>query len=330
MKKWDFILGVDVSKLTLDVHCAELNEHVQIENGSEGFKVLKKWFKQFNIDVTKSIIVMEYTGGYEYKLIQFCESLSIAYTRIPGLAIKNSLGITRGKNDKIDAKRIAIYTEEKIKTINPSKPLNRQILKLKELLSFRKRMVRQKAGLMASLKERIAMFEVSTNDIITTMTQDYIKKLDDDIKKLDITLQTLVKEDEKMFTNYQIITSIQGIGPVNALMTIAYTENFTSFTNPRAYAVYSGVIPFEYSSGTSIKSKKRVSHLANKELKQELNQAAKTAIIWDKDLCEYATRKLKSKPYALVLNNVKFKLILRMFSLVKRGEKSVDNYNKAA
>jgi hypothetical protein len=30
------------------------------------------------------------------------------------------------------------------------------------------------------------------------------------------------------------------------------------------------------------------------------------------------------------LNNVKFKLILRMFSLVKRGEKYVENYRKAA
>lgn len=330
MKKWDFILGVDVSKLTLDIHCAELNEHLQIENGSEGFKLLKKWFKQFGIDMAKSIIVMEYTGGYEYKLIQFCESLSIPYTRIPGLAIKNSLGIARGKNDKVDAKRIAIYTEEKIKTINPSKPLNKEILQLKELLSFRKRLVRQNAGLQASLKERIFMFEVPKNDVIRKITEDYIKKLDKDIEKLDIELQALIKEDESMFTNYKIITSIKGIGPVNALMTIAYTENFTSFTNPRAYAVYAGVIPFDHSSGTSIKCKKRVSHLANKELKQELNQAAKTAIIWDKDLCEYATRKLKSKHYSLVLNNVKFKLILRMFSLVKRGEKSVDNYKKAA
>lgn len=330
MKKWNFILGVDVSKLTLDIHCAELNEHIRIENGSEGFKLLKKWFKQFSIDISKCIIVMEFTGGYEYKLIQFCESLSISYTRIPGLAIKNSLGITRGKNDKVDAKRIAIYAEEKIKTISPAKPLNKRILELKELLSFRKKMVRIRAGLQASLKERIFMFEVDKNDIIRKTEEDYINKLDEDIKKLDIELQALIREDESIFTNYKIITSIKGIGPVNALMTIAYTENFTSFTNPRAYAVYAGVIPFDHSSGTSIRSKRRVSHLANKELKQELNQAAKTAIIWDEDLCEYATRKLKVKPYPLVLNNVKFKLILRMFSLVKRGEKSVDNYKKAA
>jgi transposase len=330
MKKWNFILGVDVSKLTLDVHCAEINEHIKIDNGTEGFKLLRKWFKQFGIDPTQSIMVMEYTGGYEYKLIQLCESLSMPYTRIPGLEIKNSLGITRGKNDQVDARRIALYTEEKIKKISASQPLNRRILRLKELLAFRKRLVRNTAGFKAGVKERIFMSEVPKTDPIRKISEDQIRRTQKDIETLDKEMQELIKADESMLLNYRIITSIKGIGPVNALMTIAYTENFASFTNPRAYAVYAGVIPFDHSSGTSIKAKRRVSHLANKELKQELNQAAKTAINWDKDLGEYATRKLKDKPYPLVLNNVKFKLILRMFSLVKRGETYVDNYQKAA
>jgi transposase len=329
MKKWNFILGVDVSKLTLDVHCAELNKHIKIANGTEGFKALKKWVKESRIDLAKSIIVMEYTGGYEYKLIQFCESLSISYTRIPGLAIKNSLGITRGKNDKVDAKRIANYADEKIKTISADKPLNKRILQLKELLSFRKRLVRINAGLKASLKERIHMYEVTEEDIIRKITEDSIKKNKEYIEKLDLTMMEIIAEDGGMLDNYIIITSIKGIGPVNALMTIVYTENFTSFTNPRTYAVYAGVIPFDHTSGTSVKGRKRVSHIANKELKQELNQAARTAIIWDKELAEYAVRKLQSKPYGIVLNNVKFKLILRMFSLVKRGELYVENYKKA-
>jgi transposase len=330
MKKWYFILGVDVSKLTLDIHCAELNEHIKIDNSSEGFKVLKKWVKEFKIDLAKSIVIMEYTGGYEYKLIQFCESLSIAYTRIPGLAIKNSLGITRGKNDRVDAKRIATYADEKIKTITPDKPLNKRIIQLKELLSFRKRIVRINAGLKSSLKERISMYEVTQKDIIRKITEENIEKNKENIEKLDIAMLELLKDDQSMLLNYNIITSLKGIGPINGLMTIAYTENFTCFSNPRTYAVYVGVIPFDHSSGTSLKGKKRVSHIANKELKQELNQAAKTAMRWDNELAQYATRKLESKPYPVVLNNVKFKLILRMFSLVKRSEFFVENYKKVA
>ena len=138
MKKWKFTLGVDVSKHTLNVSCAELNVHIKIKNGTEGFAQFLKWCRQLTIDLQDSFLVLEYTGGYEYKLLQFCEAHKIVYARIPGLAIKNSLGITRGKNDKVDSLRIAQYGEEKHKLLQPSMPLNAAIIGLKELLGLEK------------------------------------------------------------------------------------------------------------------------------------------------------------------------------------------------
>ncbi len=113
-------------------------------------------------------------------------------------------------------------------------------------------------------------------------------------------------------------------------MTIAYTENFTSFSNPRSYAVYVGVVPFDHTSGTSIRGRKRVSHIANKELKQELNQAARSALEWDEEMKNYGDRMMKRKCYKIVLNNIKFKLILRMFAVVRNGEMYVDYYKNVA
>jgi transposase len=168
------------------------------------------------------------------------------------------------------------------------------------------------------------------HDAISYIAQAKIKADKKYINQLEQEIIEVIKADESMLLNYRIITSIKGIGPVNAWMTIAYTENFNSFTDGRKYAVFVGVIPFERSSGTSIKGPKRISHLAHKGLKQELNQAAKAAMSHDPEIGAYAERKLKNKAYPLVLNNVKFKLILRMFSLVKRGEYYVENYKKAA
>lgn len=330
MKKWDFTLGVDVSKLTLDIHCKELNIHIKITNGSEGFRIFQRWCKESSIDLRSSFVAMEYTGGYEYKFMQFCESKCIQYTRIPGLAIKNSLGIIRGKNDKIDALRIAQYSFEKSESLKAAGSINTAITELRQYLSFRKRLVRESAGYKSTLKERRVMYRVKSNDLMIRMMLVKIRANEEMIKKLEEKMALLIDSDEKIQMNYKIISSIKGIGNVNALMTIAFTENFTSFTNARSYAVYAGVVPFDHSSGTSIKRKRRVSHLANKELKQELNQAAKSAITWNHDLREYAKQKLKEKPYKIVLNNVKFKLILRMFALVSRGEFYVDNRQKAA
>ncbi len=284
MKNWEFTLGVDVSRNTLDISCSELNEHIKIKNGTEGFAHFLKWCRQLTIDLQHSFVVLEYTGGYEYKLIQFCEAHRILYARIPGLAIKNSLGITRGKNDKVDSFRIAQFGEEKHKSLQPSRPLNAAIISLKELLSFRKRLVRENAGYKASIKEREHMYGAKKRDLIVKALEQKQKANVKIIANIEVEMMKIIAGDEQMTLNYALITSIKGIGPVNALMTITYTENFTSFNNPRSYAVYVGVVPFDHSSGISINGRKRVSHIANKELKQELNQAARSAMVWDKEM----------------------------------------------
>ena len=330
MKSWNVILGVDVSKLTLDICCAGRNLHVQIENCAKGFAVFKKWCKSNGVNLNEALLVLEFTGGYEYRFLQFCESQSILYCRVPGLEIKRSMGMIRGKSDKVDAFRIGQYGEEKINRLEPSKPLDKNILSLKQLLSFRKRLVREKAGLESTVKERKHMYPVRKTDTVICIAEAKIRANKKYIAQVEKEITELIRSNESMLLNYRIITSIKGIGPVNAWMTIAYTENFTAFPDARHYAVFVGVIPFEHTSGTSVKNRKRVSHLANKELKQELNQAAKSAISHDPEIRAYAERKLKNKEYPLVLNNVKFKLILRMFSLVKREAFYVENYHAAA
>lgn len=330
MKNWNVILGIDVSKLTLDVCWAEGRLHLKIDNCSKGFNVFKKWCKANGILLNDTLVVLEYTGGYEYRFIQFCQSVSLSYCRIPGLEIKQSMGMVRGKSDRDDSFRISQYGQEKADRLVPSGPLNNSVLALKQLLSFRKRLVRENAGLENTVKERKHMFPVKETDTIIRIAAAKIKANKKFISLLEQQITDLIKSDQAFLMNYRIINSIKGIGKVNAWMTIAYTENFTSFTNARKYAVFVGVVPFEHSSGTSIKGRKRVSHLAHKELKQELNQAAKCAVVHDPELRLYAERKLKNKCYPLVLNNVKFKLILRMFSLVSRGQVYVENYKRAA
>jgi len=330
MESFKFVLGVDVSKLTLDVSCAEYRMHIKIENSSKGFSDLKKWSKANKIDLQQTFVVMEFTGGYEYRFIQFCESMSIAYCRISGLEIKRSMGMTRGKSDKVDSFRIGQYGEEKIKKLQKSKPIDSNVLQLKQLLSFRKRLVREVAGLSATVKERKHIYELNQQDPIIRIASEKMKTNQAYIKQIEEQITTLIAANSTMLFNYKILRSIKGIGPINAWMTIAYTENFVSFTDARKYAVFVGVVPFEHTSGTSVNGKKRISQMANKELKQELNQAAKAAITHDAEMRSYAERKLKNKHYKIILNNVKFKLILRMFSLVKRGELYVENYKKAA
>lgn len=330
MKNLNVILGVDVSKLTLDISCAERRLHVRVENQTKGFVLLKKWCRENNIDLQDTLVVMEHTGGYEYRFIQFCQASSITFCRVPGYEIKHSMGTTRGKDDMIDSYRIALFGEEKIKRLKPSAPVDQNILQLRHLLAFRKRLVRERAGLRSSAKERKHMYECSKKDRILAITLKKIKENSAHILELEMEITRIITGNEALLRSYKILMSIKGIGSINAWMTVTYTENFTLFPDARRYAVYIGVVPFASTSGTSIRGKSRVSHIAHKELKQELNQAAKAAIAHNTEIRAYATRKLESKCYPIVLNNVKFKLLLIMFSLIKRGETYVENYRCAA
>ncbi len=85
MQRKEFFVGVDVSKETLDVAIYGTKNHRKIANNSEGFKQLQAWLKSLQIAINECWFVLEYTGGYEYRLVQFCQSKGLSFTRIPGL-----------------------------------------------------------------------------------------------------------------------------------------------------------------------------------------------------------------------------------------------------
>ena len=96
------------------------------------------------------------------------------------------------------------------------------------------------------------------------------------IEKTEAEIKKVISKDEAMSRNFALITSIPGIGNVNGWMTIAYTENFESFADGRTYGAYIGVVPYEHSSGTSIRGKSRVSQMANKAIKSRFIYGSKS------------------------------------------------------
>jgi hypothetical protein len=96
-------------------------------------------------------------------------------------------------------------------------------------------------------------------------------------------------------------------------------------------ACYAGVAPFEYSSGSSIKGRTKVNHLADKKMKSLLYMCAMNAKKWDKELQEYYQRKVEEgKPKMLVLNNISCKLLGRVFAVINRETPHVNMHKFAA
>jgi len=163
---------------------------------------------------------------------------------------------------------------------------------------------------------------------INKQTVNHLKK---QLALLDEKIKKLIREDENLFEQQQLLKSIPGIGEVTSVYLLMATKGFTTFANARKFACYSGVAPFEHTSGTSIKGKTRVSHLADKKMKTLLHMVSLTAIKYDPELKEYYTRKkAEGKHTMLVLNNIKCKIVYRIFAVIQRKSNFVNLHKFAA
>lgn len=327
MKK-EWFVGVDISKKTLDVviydTCKKRSDETnyrKVSNSEEGYKELLSWFKSRRMSLSSIVVGMEHTGAYGFDLRLFLENRGIDYCAFMPLALKYSLGLSRGKNDKVDAERIAAYTYYQREQLVYNKLAGSSILKLRELSNERRRLVRQRAEHEAVLTEMKGR-ESSKTYIRCSRIKEM---LDREIDGIEQEMDALIKSSPDLANNYHLLTSIKGIGSVNAIAAIVYTDNFKGFETARQYACYLGIAPFEHTSGTSVRGKTRVSHIGAKQLKADLSQAAKSAIVWDQEIKAYYERKIKEgKAFGVILNAVKFKLVCRMFAVVRRGTPFVD------
>ena len=323
------IIGADLSKESIDLVPHELESHLKIDNSTSGFKLMMRWFKQQKINPSKMMMVMEHTGHYSYHLEAFLHEHQIRFVKVSALAIKKSLGIVRGKNDKIDAKRIARFGFEKKDILIAAVKADPTLKRLQMLHSTRSLLVKHCASLKCSLAEYKRLLKPT--DVIIEVQVSSIKMLQQQIKKIEEQIEQLIRTSEPICKNCRLLKSVVGVGQVVAVSAIVKTENFTRFSNARKFSCYSGTAPFDHSSGKSIRKKTRISHLADKEMKTLLDQAAKSAILYDPELRMYYKRRLKmGKTKKSTINVVRNKIIGRMFAVVKRQTPFVKNYQKVA
>jgi transposase len=330
MKFQEFI-GIDVSKDTLDVYTLSTNSSNVYSNSKKGFKSLQSWIKRSFESLDTVVICMEYTGMYSNGIMEELDKEGINFMMVSGLEVKRSLGIQRGKNDRIDARRLAEYIYVRRDQIVLYKLPSKSIRSIKELLSFRCRLVKQRAGYIVSLKEYKRFMASENARCVITCQENLIRELSLEIKVIDKSLKQIIKTDEELEQQYKLATSVKGVGMLLALTMIAYTNGFTSFKSWRKFASYAGTAPFENTSGTSIRGKTKVSHLANRRVKTILHLAAMSAIRHNTELRNYYNRRIASgKNKMSTLNIVRNKLISRIFATVMRQTPYVDILKYAA
>lgn len=327
MQNLQHIVGADLSKKTIDLFC---HSHLRIENNNTGFKLMVRWFKEQNIGLSQVTIVMEHTGLYSYLFENFLHEKHIAFSKVPAFAVKHSLGIVRGKSDKIDARRLAGYGHKQKENLILEPVVSKELQRLQLLHSTRERLVKHRAALINAIKE-YQNIGLNPKDSLMRSQLNLIHQYEKQIAMLQNEMDQLIAANPSISQNHSLLQSIKGVGKVLSTATIIRTRNFTRFVNARKFGCFCGTAPFEHTSGTSIRGKTKVSHFADKTMKTLLDLSAKSAIQYDKELREYYLRRIAmGKSKMSTINIVRNKILYRMFAVIKRQTPYVENYQQAA
>ncbi len=339
MKKKYFI-GIDVSKHTLDVafiiyNPTALSQPVwkQFANTPAGLKQMQQWLADMHVPLSKeTVIVIENTGIYHRLLWQFFSSIQVDICIENAAQVKWSMGIARGKNDKVDSRRLALYAMRHMDSLKPTPALHQHVLPLKDLLMLRNKLLMQVNSITTVINE-LKHTGVSSSFVNSSkkLVKAAVNGLKQSLKKTEQEIKTVLKQDKSLYNIYKLLITVPGIGHITAIYLICCSNMFTMCNSGKQLACYCGVVPFDHQSGISIKGRHHIHKMANKELKRLLHMCALTSIKNYPEFKDYYERKKQEGKHALsILNAIKNKLVLRAFAVVKNETPYVDNYTKAA
>lgn len=325
MSKFKHFLGIDVSKEYFDaVVILDGNKekpiHSQFVNDYKGIKALCKWLKEQGATSENTLVCLEHTGMYGKLIIKYLMVYSFSLWVEMSLKIIRSIGVQRGKNDKVDAERIAYYAMKNVEEAVIFNAPRKEVDKIRNLLSLREKLITTRASLLRNVKE-LKSFDLEVAKLSERLQKSTVKGIDLDLKKIEKQLDEIIDKDENLSKIFTLATSVTGIGKVTALFLICFTNEFTMYTTSRQLACYAGVVPFEHTSGKSVRSKPKVHYMANKKLKKQLHMCALSAITSDPELKHYFNRKVEEgKNKMLVINNVRNKLVHRVCACVRENK----------
>jgi transposase len=324
MKKLIHFIGIDVSKETFDLAVIKDNDVSQISqkvfsNDLKGFKELNKWLKQQKVAYRDTVFCVEHTGYYSKLIARFIIAKKGNLWMEMSLKIIRSFGIQRGKNDKIDARRIALFAhrnQQDYKPYNPPRPI---IEKLKTLLMLRQKLINSKLSITIPVNE-LKRIDKPAGKEAMAITSITMKALDKNLLTVEQRIDALIASDKDLTEKYKLVISVPGIGKITFCYLTCFTNEFQNYSQAKQLACYCGVVPFEYTSGKSVRGKPKVHSMANKFMKKLLHTAALCAVTYYPEFKAYYERKIaENKNRMLILNNVRNKLIIRVAAVVKNN-----------
>jgi transposase len=284
-----YSIGLDISKASISVHIPINSLNLEIDNTLVAFKALySKLKKLYKKDLDKLTFVYEPTGSYSFLTKKFCANKNIKSFIINPKQSSNfakALG-NRSKSDKIDAimlsKAIAVARTDEIRV-----PVIDETLEtIKEMMSYYKFTVKQRVAL--SNHNEALTCKGGNKHTLRDITKRLKSFKEKEVEILD-KIKEIIESDDKLSTAYKNIQTIPGIGKIAGIVLV---HLFISYPNANKNQIVSltGLDPIIKDSGTSVKSKPRISKAGIKLYRGSLFMATMVAIKYNEQMKNFYDR----------------------------------------
>lgn len=334
-----FVLGVDMSKdwfnfCLMDPQFKILWEG-QVDNRPDDiFAFLSQLLKLDYIEkLTDVLLCMEHTGIYVQHLRNCWLSKGGEQSLVHATKVSEHLAGQlkwEDKDDQLDARRLAEYAlryEDKLKLWEAR---DETMVKLQNFQRQRERLNKAINLLEVPVNESLSFDSMDISQSLMDNQAAGVKTLKEDLNRLEKIIHELVDADPYLAQLFQLIASVEGIGPVTAREIIIATAAFTKFLpeQAKAFARYLGIVPVKKRSGKSVRKKDRITKRTHKKLKPLLTMGAQSLINSKQELGHYYQRKMaEGKQHLSVINAMRNKMILRVFAVVRNQVMYQKNIN---
>jgi transposase len=317
-------LGIDIAKMKFDVCLIKPNgkaKHKVFQNTRHGFEQLACWLASHQ--VADSRACLEATGTYGEALAQFLYEAGLVVSLVNPAAVRAfaSAGLSRTKNDKVDAELIARFCLAQ----QPQawSPPAREVRHLQALVRRLESLIEMRVA-----EENRLSSGISTAAVRHSL-DEHIAYLVEEIKQTEQLIREHIGNHPDLKEQSKLLDSIPGIGETTAALLLAEIVNITQYKGARQVAAYAGLVPRERRSGTSVRGHTKLSKIGNARLRKALYFPAITALRCSDFFKAWAEPlRTRGKCKMSVIGAAMRKLIHLAYGVLKTGKQFDPNWVK--
>jgi transposase len=295
------VIGVDVAKEWIDVHC--------LDSGvSRHIKTTPKSLKAFAAACAGALVVFEASGGAERPLAEALAAAGVAYARVnPRQAREFARAAGRlAKTDTVDAAILARMG--RALNLAPTPPPETARVRLAELVARRDDLTEETAR--EAMRLQLARDSFVRDDIASL-----IRLLKKRIARIETEIAALIAAEERFAQTEQRLRSAPGVGPIVAASLIARLPELGHLSRG-AIANLAGLAPHACDSG-HMRGKRHIWG-GRKEVRKSLYQAAFIATRYDPALKALRTRlQTAGKPFKVAIIAVARILLTQLNAIIR-------------